>query len=61
MPWRESTRSPGGRDAKFAAIAEQIATAVPSGRSLLVPGAHHAAHLQNPATVTDAIAAALPV
>ena len=51
----------GEHDAKFAAIAEQIATAVPSGRSLLVPGAHHAAHLQNPATVTDAIAAALPV
>lgn len=50
----------GEHDAKFAAIAEQIATAVPSGRWQLVPGAHHAAHLQNPAAVTEAIAGALP-
>ncbi len=50
----------GEHDAKFAAIAEQIATAAPSGRWQLVPGAHHAAHLQNPAAVVEAIAGALP-
>lgn len=50
----------GEHDAKFAAIAEQIASAVPEGRALLVPEAHHAAHLQNPRAVTDAIAGALP-
>jgi 2-succinyl-6-hydroxy-2,4-cyclohexadiene-1-carboxylate synthase len=51
----------GEHDAKFTAIAEQIATAAPAGRWLLVAGAHHAAHLQNPAAVVDAIASALPV
>ncbi len=51
----------GEHDAKFAAIAEQIATAVPSGRWQLVPGAHHAAHLQHPDAVEQAVADALPV
>lgn len=51
----------GEHDDKFAAIAEQIATAVPVGQYLAVPGAHHAAHLQNPQRVIEAIATALPV
>lgn len=46
----------GGRDDKFAAIARQIATAVPDGRSLVVPGAAHAAHLDRPAEVHAALA-----
>ena len=50
----------GADDAKFVAIAEQIATAVPRGRSLLVPEAAHAAHLQQPQAVVDAIAGMLP-
>ncbi|MEY4173439.1 MAG: putative 2-succinyl-6-hydroxy-2,4-cyclohexadiene-carboxylate synthase [Actinomycetota bacterium] len=45
----------GADDAKFAAIAQQMADAVPDGRSVLVPDAAHAAHLQQPASVIDAI------
>lgn len=51
----------GADDAKFAAVAEQIATAVPAGRHRLISGAAHAAHLQQPAEVSEAIASALPV
>ncbi|HNJ96906.1 MAG TPA: alpha/beta fold hydrolase [Ilumatobacteraceae bacterium] len=51
----------GADDAKFAAVAEQIAAAVPMGRHLLIDGAAHAAHLQRPAHVVDAIASAVPV
>ena len=36
----------GELDHKFAAIGRQIAAAVPEGRSVEVPGAGHAAHLQ---------------
>lgn len=50
----------GAHDSKFAAIAEQIATAVPAGRFALIPDAAHAAHLQQPQAVIDAIASALP-
>ncbi|MEI7548724.1 MAG: alpha/beta fold hydrolase [Actinomycetota bacterium] len=50
----------GADDTKFAAIAEQIANAVPTGRIALIPGAAHAAHLQNPQAVVAAIAAVLP-
>lgn len=47
----------GELDTKFAAIAQQIATLAPRSRCLLVPGAAHAAQLQQPTIVTDAIAA----
>ena len=46
----------GANDAKFAAIAQQIATMAPRARAVLVPGAAHAAHLQQPQFVIDAIA-----
>lgn len=45
----------GADDAKYAAIAQQLAEAVPDGRSVLVHAAAHAAHLQQPAAVIDAI------
>jgi 2-succinyl-6-hydroxy-2,4-cyclohexadiene-1-carboxylate synthase len=45
----------GADDAKFAAIAQQMADAAPDGRSVLVPDAAHADHLQQPASVIDAI------
>lgn len=41
----------GARDAKFLAIAQQIATTVPHGRFRPIADADHAAHLQQPATV----------
>ena len=50
----------GANDAKFAAVAEQIANAVPMGRHQLIGGAAHAAHLQRPDDVAEAIASALP-
>jgi len=50
----------GADDAKFAAIAEQIASAVPRGSSMIVPGAAHAVHLQQPAAVIDAIGTMVP-
>jgi 2-succinyl-6-hydroxy-2,4-cyclohexadiene-1-carboxylate synthase len=48
----------GAEDHKFAAIAEQIANAVPSGSFRLVGAAAHAAHLQQPEAVVTAIASA---
>ncbi|MDO8389905.1 MAG: alpha/beta fold hydrolase [Actinomycetota bacterium] len=51
----------GSHDSKFAAIAEQISTAVPFGRFRLIPDAAHAAHLQQPQAVIDAIVSALPL
>lgn len=45
----------GERDEKFRAIAERMATAIPDARVVVIPGAGHAAHLENP----DAVAAAL--
>jgi 2-succinyl-6-hydroxy-2,4-cyclohexadiene-1-carboxylate synthase len=50
----------GERDEKFAAIARQMATTVPEGRSALVPGASHSAHLDDPGVVIDLITSALP-
>lgn len=50
----------GERDEKFTALAEQIAAAVPEGRALVVPGADHAAHLQQPDFVMKSILAAIP-
>ena len=50
----------GARDEKFSALAEQIAAAVGQGRHLPVPDADHAAHLQQPDFVTQAILGVLP-
>ena len=50
----------GELDDKFAALAEQIAAAVGQGTALLVPSAAHAAHLQQPGFVTQAILNFLP-
>jgi 2-succinyl-6-hydroxy-2,4-cyclohexadiene-1-carboxylate synthase len=50
----------GSDDAKFSAIAQQIASAVPRGRVVIVPGAAHAVHLQQPDAVLDAISAWMP-
>ncbi|HEY7628467.1 MAG TPA: alpha/beta fold hydrolase [Ilumatobacteraceae bacterium] len=47
----------GAADAKYAAIAQQIATAVPRGRSELIDGAGHATHLQSPQRVLAALRA----
>ena len=47
----------GADDEKFSAIARQIADAIPAGRFQLIPGAAHAAHLQQPEAVAAAIAA----
>jgi len=45
----------GADDQKFAAIAQQLAESVPDGRSVLIPDAAHAAHVQQPAAVIDAV------
>ncbi|CAN5417834.1 2-succinyl-6-hydroxy-2,4-cyclohexadiene-1-carboxylate synthase [soil metagenome] len=50
----------GARDEKFAALAEQIATAVGHGRALVVPNADHAAHLQQPEFVVQTLLTLLP-
>jgi 2-succinyl-6-hydroxy-2,4-cyclohexadiene-1-carboxylate synthase len=47
----------GEHDVKFAAIGRQIAASVPEGKSIEIPGAGHAAHLQEPQLVIDALAA----
>jgi 2-succinyl-6-hydroxy-2,4-cyclohexadiene-1-carboxylate synthase len=46
----------GERDAKFQAIARQMAGALPSPQVVVVPGAGHAVHLENPRRVAQAIA-----
>jgi len=51
----------GERDEKFASIARQMAVTVPEGRTALVAGAAHAAHLDDPAAVIALISSALPV
>ena len=46
----------GALDAKFAALAGQIATAIgPRARTALVPGAGHAAHLERPDKVGELV------
>jgi 2-succinyl-6-hydroxy-2,4-cyclohexadiene-1-carboxylate synthase len=47
----------GELDEKFAAIGRQVAASVPEGESIEIPGAGHAAHLQQPQPVVDALAA----
>ena len=46
----------GERDAKFRAIAEQMAPAIADSRVELVAGAGHAAQLERPEAVAAAIA-----
>lgn len=45
----------GELDHKFGAIGRQIAASVPEGESVEIPGAGHAAHLQQPDLVTIAL------
>jgi 2-succinyl-6-hydroxy-2,4-cyclohexadiene-1-carboxylate synthase len=46
----------GGRDEKFRAIAEQMATLIPGAGTEVVPGAGHAVHLEAPRRVAEVIA-----
>jgi pimeloyl-ACP methyl ester carboxylesterase len=46
----------GERDAKFRAIAEQMARAIPDCGTEVVPGAGHAAQLERPDVVAALIA-----
>lgn len=45
----------GERDDKFRAIAERMATTIPDARLVVVAGAGHAAHLEQPSAVAKAI------
>ena len=45
----------GEHDAKFAAIAERMAAALPRATLVTVSGAGHAVHLEDPSAVADAI------
>ena len=45
----------GERDDKFRAIAEEMAARLPQARLVVVSGAGHAAHLEDPAAVAEAI------
>ena len=43
----------GERDLKFRSIGERLATALPSARLVVVPGAGHAIHLERPQAVAE--------
>jgi pimeloyl-ACP methyl ester carboxylesterase len=45
----------GARDAKFRAIARRMCERLPAGDVVVVPGAGHAAHLEVPGAVAEAI------
>ena len=45
----------GALDKPYAAAAQRIAAVVPNGRAILIPDAGHAAHLEAPAAVADAL------
>src|SRR3954468_23925651 len=45
----------GERDVKFAALAERMLDRLPDGRLVIVPGAGHAAHLEDPGAVAAAL------
>ncbi len=47
------TLAAGERDAKFRALAEDMATRIPYAEVALIAGAGHAAHLEAPAAVAD--------
>jgi 2-succinyl-6-hydroxy-2,4-cyclohexadiene-1-carboxylate synthase len=46
----------GERDEKFRAVAERMASALPSSRVVVVPGAGHATHLEAPDAVVEVLA-----
>jgi 2-succinyl-6-hydroxy-2,4-cyclohexadiene-1-carboxylate synthase len=46
----------GERDAKFRAVAQQMASALPRARTEVVPGAGHAVHLEQPDRVAAVLA-----
>jgi 2-succinyl-6-hydroxy-2,4-cyclohexadiene-1-carboxylate synthase len=43
----------GEHDAKYAEVAERMARKIPRGRAAIVPGAGHAAHLEQPEAFAD--------
>ena len=45
----------GERDAKFRALGERLAAALPDARLEIVPGAGHAVHLEAPEAVAEAL------
>jgi pimeloyl-ACP methyl ester carboxylesterase len=51
------TLAAGERDAKFRAIAERMADALPDARAEVIAGAGHAAHLEAPTAVARLLAA----
>ena len=46
----------GERDAKFRAIAERMAVAIPGARLVVAGGAGHAVHLEAPEVIANALA-----
>jgi 2-succinyl-6-hydroxy-2,4-cyclohexadiene-1-carboxylate synthase len=46
----------GAEDAKFGSVARTMCAHLPAARHVEVPGAHHAAHLENPTAAGEAIA-----
>jgi 2-succinyl-6-hydroxy-2,4-cyclohexadiene-1-carboxylate synthase len=50
----------GERDAKFRALGERLAAALPHAELVVVPGAGHAVHLEAPGAVADALAGPAP-
>lgn len=49
----------GEHDSKYAEVAEEMAAALPRGRAALVPGAGHAAHLEQPDAFAELLLAFL--
>ena len=49
----------GALDAKYARLADRMAAAIPDGRTVIVPGAGHAVHLERPAEFVAAVVAFL--
>ena len=45
----------GERDEKFGALAESMLARLPGARHVVIPGAGHAAHLEDPEAVAEAI------
>lgn len=50
----------GERDAKFTAIARQMAGAIPQAEVVVVPGAGHAVHLERPDAVVEELKRVVP-
>jgi 2-succinyl-6-hydroxy-2,4-cyclohexadiene-1-carboxylate synthase len=45
----------GGEDARYLLLARELASAVPHGEALIIPGAGHATHLEQPTTFNEAV------